>query len=178
MRLNNSTPDAKSVRGAPRAGLRTAMAAPATGKLMTGKLMTVLAICSCSLVATGCGMLGGNQQVKQLQLDNDRLLSEYRAQRDRLAALQETNAALEARLNESEKLLARLGQAVPAERISRADLPPRSSNSPGTLATGSSSRSPMSGSNASRGSVPDGGGSGGSAPGTEDSLQWRPMRRQ
>lgn len=90
---------------------------------------------SCLLVAciSGCGLFGGGQQTKQLQAENDRLLAEYRAQRDRLSKLQETNAALEARVGEAERLLAQTGQSLPSSRISRA--PRRSTPSSSVSAT-------------------------------------------
>ncbi len=54
----------------------------------------MLAIVVC---CSGCGMFGGAAQLKQLQAENDKLVNEYRAQRDKVAKLQETNVALEQR---------------------------------------------------------------------------------
>jgi hypothetical protein len=129
---------------------------------------------------TGCGLLGGDQ-VSQLRQENERLLSEYRAQRARVAALQETNAALEARVGEAEKMLAQSGQSLPpASRISR--IPPRSS-------MGSTS----SGSGFSGSAATSGFGAGGSAQspppytapsvpslpadGASGDIKWRPAKR-
>ncbi|MFO1063408.1 MAG: hypothetical protein U0892_06035 [Pirellulales bacterium] len=135
-------------------------------------------MCICS--SFGCNMFGG-KQVQELRLENDRLLSEYRSQRDKLAALQETNAALESRLSESEKLLAKLGQPLPATRLSQADTGMRSAANPlGSLSTYGSSRNSGTG---SMGNASLGGANGSYAPaqpGTSvdsNGLQWRPMRK-
>ena len=100
----------------------------------------LILLCLCSLMpcATGCGLFGGGQQLKQLQNENDRLLAEYRAQRERLTELQETNAALEARVDEAERLLAKSGVGLPSSRISRAQ-PRPAVNSP----VGSTSAHPI-----------------------------------
>ncbi|MGN6136457.1 MAG: hypothetical protein ACTHOU_18395, partial [Aureliella sp.] len=89
-------------------------------------VLTLLSLCWLMPCGVGCGLLGGGQQLKQLQLENDRLLAEYRAQRDRLTKLQETNADLEARVGEAEKLLAQSGIGLPSSRISQA--PPRAAS--------------------------------------------------
>jgi hypothetical protein len=127
----------------------------------------------------GCGLLGGGQQLKQLQLENDRLLAEYRAQRDRLTKLQETNADLEARVGEAEKLLAQSGIGLPSSRISQA--PPRAA-SPSTSSRSAASAS-TSGAAAppyvppSVPSLPGDGQSAGAGSG-EAAVKWRPLRRQ
>lgn len=72
-------------------------------------------------------MFGGASQLKQLQAENDKLVTEYRAQRDKVAKLQETNVALEQRVAEAEKLLARSGHNLPSSRLSQ--VPNRSSAS-------------------------------------------------
>jgi hypothetical protein len=77
-------------------------------------------------------MFGGPAQLKQLQAENDKLVTEYRAQRDKVAKLQETNTALEQRVAEAEKLLARSGYNLPSSRLSQA--PGRSSFPSSTLA--------------------------------------------
>lgn len=64
-------------------------------------------------------MFGSTTQLKQLQAENDKLVSEYRAQRDKVAKLQETNVALEQRVAEAEKLLARSGSNLPSTRLSQ-----------------------------------------------------------
>jgi hypothetical protein len=81
--------------------------------------LTLLCLCWLMPCASGCGLFGSGQQLKQLQSENDRLLAEYRAQRDRVTRLQETNAALEARVGEAERLLAQSGVSSPSSRISR-----------------------------------------------------------
>lgn len=116
-------------------------------------------------------MFGGSQQVKQLQTENDRLLSEYRAQRERVAALQETNAALEARVGEAERMLAQVGKTLPSSRISRA--PQRgsaaASNSPGSTSQSAPPYVPPSVPSLPE-SVTD--------KASQGEVQWRPMRRQ
>lgn len=72
-------------------------------------------------------MFGGSAQLKQLQAENDKLVTEYRAQRDKVAKLQETNVALEQRVAEAEKLLARSGHNLPSSRLSQ--IPGRQSSS-------------------------------------------------
>jgi len=137
----------------------------------------ILLVGSCTL--SGCGLLGGDQ-VSQLRQENARLLSEYRAQRDRVTALQETNADLEARVSEAEKMLARNGQSLPAaSRISR--VPQRGSTSGSALAgaglAGAGAGVGASGSVASPPpyvppavpSLP--------AEGSSGDIKWRPARR-
>jgi len=119
-------------------------------------------------------MFGSSQQLKQLQMENDRLLSEYRAQRDRVATLQETNAALEARVGEAERLLAQVGKTLPASRISRA--PQRSSAAPSSSSTGTLSQTPPKYVPPSVPSLPEN--TGGNNNDSDDAVQWRPMRRQ
>ncbi|MGN6546217.1 MAG: hypothetical protein ACTHK7_14280 [Aureliella sp.] len=120
---------------------------------------------------SGCGTLGSGQQLKQLQMENDRLVSEYRAQRERVAALQETNAALEARVGEAERMLAQVGKTLPSSRISRA--PQRSSGSANS-STGSGSSTAPPYIPPSVPSLPESGRDNASA----SEVQWRPMRRQ
>jgi hypothetical protein len=131
--------------------------------------------------ASGCGLFGSGTQLKQLQLENDRLLSEYRSQRERLAALQETNAALEARVGEAEKLLAQAGKALPSSRISRA--PQRRSASESPAANQRSAADSANGGTTPPKyvppSVPSLPGSADSNPAAADSeVQWQPVRRQ
>lgn len=73
-------------------------------------------------VVGGCNSLGSSRLVKELQTENERLLSEFRGQRDRAAELEKANQLQAERLAESEKLLARLSQGVGTGRLS--SLPP------------------------------------------------------
>ncbi len=101
-------------------------------------------------------MFGGGTQLKQLQAENDKLVGEYRAMRDKVAKLQEANAAYEQRVAEAEKLLARSGYNMPSSRLSQV---------PNRPLTGDSS---------------------GAAPpytppaqmGNDGDLKWRPSRKQ
>lgn len=123
-----------------------------------------------SICSSGCGLFNGGQQVKQLQSENDRLLAEYRAQRDRLAKLQETNAALESRVGEAEKLLARSGQTLPSSRLSRAT---NKASPPSSAPATSSGSSPPPYIPPSVPSIP-------ASAATSDPnapVKWRPMRR-
>ena len=55
----------------------------------------------------GCQRFPGGQAMRQYQLESDRLLAEFRAQKKRAEELEVRNGQLEKRLAESEKLLAR-----------------------------------------------------------------------
>ncbi len=55
----------------------------------------------------GCNSLGSGKLAEQLREENERLISEFRAQRDANEKLREHNELLEDRVAESEKLLAR-----------------------------------------------------------------------
>lgn len=59
------------------------------------------------LSSTGCNSLGAGKQMKQLEVENNRLLSEFRAERQRRESAERTAQQLEMRLAESEKMLAR-----------------------------------------------------------------------
>ena len=131
-------------------------------------------------IATGCG--SGSQRLTQLQNENDRLMSEYRAQRDQVTQLNEKLAVVQNRLAESEKLLARQSP-MPSSRLSRL-------NDPSSLASSVPSFGAQS-----RG-TPTGSTAGGLATGTANTkpnntggnpsdnaksaseLYWRPMRRE
>ena len=77
----------------------------------------LLCLCISILPMTaGCSMFGSGKVVQQLQNENDRLLSEFRAERQRRDEAERANKILEARLAESEKLLARQSQG--ASRLS------------------------------------------------------------
>ena len=127
----------------------------------------VVAIGMLTLVgAVGCG--SNTQRVQQLQNENDRLLSEYRAQRDQVTQLNERLATLQNRLAESEKLLAR-NSPLPSSRVSR--LNPEQTNLPSlgpAKDRAPSSNGSMSGGSTSPGSM--------NAASNSD-LFWRPMRR-
>ena len=56
--------------------------------------------------------------MQQLQHENERLLTEFRAERSRREEFERVNRTLEARLSESEKLLARQTQGAAANRVS------------------------------------------------------------
>ena len=56
---------------------------------------------------TGCQRFPGGQAMRQYQLESDRLLTEFRAEKKRAVELEVRNGQLEQRLAESEKLLAR-----------------------------------------------------------------------
>lgn len=121
----------------------------------------------------GCGTSG--QQLTQLRNENDRLLNEYRAQRDQVAQLNEKLAVTQARLAESEKLLARQSPPTPSTRVSRLNEPgslPSSAPSFGSLSRGTAVRPNNGGtesSAAAKNPVEP------SIPAAE--LNWRPIRR-
>ncbi len=56
---------------------------------------------------SGCQRFPGGQAMRQYQMESDRLLSEFRAQKKRAEDLEVRNGQLEQRLAESEKMLAR-----------------------------------------------------------------------
>ncbi len=130
-------------------------------------LATVLAI------TTGCG--SSNQRLTQLQNENDRLLTEYRAQRDQVTQLNEKLAVAQNRLAESEKLLARQSP-MPSSRLSRLNDP---SSLPSSVAFGAPSRGNGLGSTAGSAISKNAtaGNSGENASSATD-LYWRPMRRE
>jgi hypothetical protein len=66
----------------------------------------------------GCNAFGLRNQLKQLEVENNRLLSEFRAERQRREAAERTAEQLELRLAESEKLLARQNQQAAGGRLS------------------------------------------------------------
>ena len=67
----------------------------------------VLILLICCPGVTGCQRLPGGQAMRQYQLESDRLLAEFRAQKKRAEELEARNGQLEQRLAESEKQLAR-----------------------------------------------------------------------
>lgn len=133
-------------------------------------VVTLLCLCWLLPCVSGCGLFGSGQQVKQLQSENDRLLAEYRSQRDRVAKLQETNAALEARVGEAERLLAQSGSGLPSSRISR--VPPRGASADSAQSPAGASGSAPPYRPPSVPSLPGSGTEEAAAP-----IKWRPMRR-
>ncbi len=130
----------------------------------------------------GCG--SNTQRLQQLQNENDRLLSEYRAQRDQVTQLNERLAAAQSRLAESEKLLARQSP-LPSSRLSRLNNEPTSlpqfgqskerlANSGNATRNGTADTSSNTGKRANSGSQANVDTNAGS--GTD--LYWRPMRRE
>lgn len=66
----------------------------------------------------GCNVFNARNQLKELETENNRLLSEFRAERQRRETAEQTAQQLEARLAESEKLLARQSQEQVPGRLS------------------------------------------------------------
>ena len=93
-------------------------------------------------LGSGCNSFGNGKLVQQLQLENERLLSEFRAEKARREQAEQKMASVELKLAESEKLLARqyqAGQFVPhlSSRPTGAPLPtPGKTDSPSTPAQG------------------------------------------
>lgn len=88
--------------------------ARATGHLWTWGTIGIALI----LTLSGCNSFGNSRLVKELQSENERLLGEFRGQRDRATELEKANRQQAERLAESEKLLARLSQGTSAGRLS------------------------------------------------------------
>ena len=129
-------------------------------------------------ITLGCG--SGSQRLTQLQNENDRLMSEYRAQRDQVSQLNEKLAISQNRLAESEKLLARQSP-MPSSRLSRlndssslpASVPSfgaQSLGKPSGIAAGGSAKSAAD-SRASSGGNPS------VNSNSASELYWRPMHR-
>ncbi len=64
------------------------------------------------VLVSGCNSFGNSRLVKELQTENERLLTEFRGQRDRASELEKANRLQAERLAESEKLLARMSQGA------------------------------------------------------------------
>ncbi len=112
-------------------------------------------------VFAGCG---SHRRIVQLQSDNERLLAEYRTQRDQNKDLTQKNAILEARVAESEKMLAQLNRNS-GSRISMLDrLPLAPGNLPAPINL-----------NAIKTPASDPGSIAPSGQGTE--LKWKPVRK-
>lgn len=87
----------------------------------------ILPLLAAVLIAfAGCNSLGSGKLAEQLRDENQRLVSEFRAQRDANEKLREKNQLLENRVAESEKLLARTLSGAES-RISSRPLPTTSS---------------------------------------------------
>ena len=70
-------------------------------------LSVLAALIGCGMALPGCQRFPGSQAMRQYQLESDRLLSEYRAQKKRGDDLEARNGLLEQRLADSEKQYAR-----------------------------------------------------------------------
>ena len=77
------------------------------GQFRWPTLTFLLMLVPCWFAATGCQRFPATQAMRQYQLESDRLLAEFRAQKKRAEELEIRNGQLEQRLAESEKLLAR-----------------------------------------------------------------------
>ena len=71
------------------------------------------------LTVSGCSSFGNGKLVQELKNDNERLLAEFRAERDRREKTEQALKQAEVRLAESEKLVARQYQAPGGDRVSR-----------------------------------------------------------
>lgn len=91
-------------------GSRTGIALPNRADIRRTAAWGLVAVaCMCSNV--GCSAFGNRKLVEQLQAENEKLLSEFRGQRERAAELAQANRLLEDRIAETEKLLARQFQS-------------------------------------------------------------------
>ena len=143
---------------------------PNTGRTCSPSLSLGLAL---SLLLAAAGCTSNTQRIQQLQSENDRLLSEYRAQRDQVTQLNERLATLQSRLAESEKLLARQSP-LPTSRVSRLNSDPTSL--PGFNSTKDRTPSSAANANSPGSSAPSDKQSGDKQSSSE--LFWRPMRRE
>ncbi len=92
--------DLSDLTHADNAQLSPAVAFPSARGLLSALLL-------CLLVSSlGCNTISSSKLAKQLQSENERLLTEYRAQKSINEQLQRKNQVLESRVAESEKLLA------------------------------------------------------------------------
>ena len=93
-----------------------------------------LLILALLLPTFGCNSFSNGKLVQQLQSENERLLTEFRAERQRREESERVNRTLEARLSESEKLLARQTPGAAPNRLSSLQpgyqLPVNSSSNP------------------------------------------------
>lgn len=83
------------------------------GKIRWAAPGLILLVVTCLFGASGCQRFPGSQAMRQYQMDSDRLLAEFRAEKKRREEVEVRNAQLEQRLAETEKLIARgLGGAA------------------------------------------------------------------
>jgi hypothetical protein len=143
-------------------------------------VITYQVLCGLALLVafSGCNSFGNTRLVKELQSENERLLSEFRAQRDRASELEKANQLQAERLAESEKLLARLSQGGGAGRLSSLPFSDLSGTGVGGNSTNPSSQLPGAGSpvgvfSGSPGTAGSAGANPGSANPTPD-LRWQP----
>jgi hypothetical protein len=139
-------------------------------------LLSCLALPLCLFVTNaGCGTMTNSKVVQQLRNENDRLLAEYRAQRDQNLQLSQRLNDTQARLAESEKMLARLSPLSPNQRLSRL------SSDPSTNFQSSTQRASQLNATAATGAPAGGIGSNPPAdydPSQSLDFQWRPMRKE
>ena len=117
--------------------------------LAKARIATACSVCLVLAISSGCNAFGNRTLVQQLENENARLLSEFRAERERREQAERKTASLENRLAESEKLLA--SQAVPLQgRLSSLPSSQASTFAPDALSQGFSTPSGTSrGSNSS-----------------------------
>lgn len=78
-------------------------------RLQTYKLALTASLCVSLLISTiGCQSWSPGSQIKQCQMESDRLLAEFRAQKKRADDLEGKFQESQSRLAEAEKLLARI----------------------------------------------------------------------
>lgn len=77
-----------------------------------------LIVAALAVALPGCNAFGLRSQLQQLEAENNRLISEFRAERQRREAAERTAQQLEVKLAESEKLLARQSQQSAGGRLS------------------------------------------------------------
>ncbi len=119
--------------------------------------------CCCALILStvGCQKWPGSQQASQFQIDRERLLGEFRAEKKRVEELAARNRMLEQRLAESEKAIARqnlvdgrgTGRSRTSSEIRIGDerTPSRNNDGVSSLSNVNTSRA-----NANRSRIPDG----------------------
>lgn len=102
------------------------------------RLFSIVVLIPLFLLATGCQSWSPGAQIKQCQMESDRLLAEFRAQKKRADELEGKFQESQSRLAEAEKLLARVqngngrSSGVLADR---SGIPSRSASSPPTAAS-------------------------------------------
>ena len=144
-----------------------------------GRYGRVIGIAGLALLVTfsGCRKFPGPAQMQQFQIDNERLLSEFRAQKKRADDLQARNDQLTHRLNESESTLARVQGSSPANRVSSNDAgrsPLRANSLGGSSGLGIDPRLLPPGS----GTLERPSAAGGTSPTPADGMKWRPIRKK